>query len=177
MKKFLSLIVLLVALTSCEEDVRFNDPAVQALKNNEIWRATSFKAVRRMDNSLTITASNGFETVTLKTESADPNICEGTPIGGGTDKAGCEYYFGYDTVNVASYVLSADGIIMSYETGVDAPDELEEGALRIYNRLKYTDLTQGYISGEFYFNAENTAGEAVNFSQGIFYKIPVELQP
>lgn len=176
MKKILSLIVLVAALASCEEDVKFNDPAVQALKDNETWKATSYTAVMSSDKSLTITATNGFETVTLRAESTDPYDCDGTEVADADgDKYGCQYLFGYDMENTASYVLSADGITMSYQTGVDAePGEGEEdGAILIYMNRKYTNIQGGFISGEFYFNATDDSGKVVNFQQGVFYKIPI----
>ncbi|MGV3458833.1 MAG: DUF6252 family protein [Flavobacterium sp.] len=174
MKKILSLIVLVAALASCEEDVKFNDPAVQALKNNELWKATSYSAVKNSDNSLTITATNGFETVTLRAETADPYNCNGTEVDDEDgDRHGCEYLFGYGAENMASYVLAADGIEMSYQTGNAAEPGEEEGAILIYSNRKYTNIPGGFISGEFYFNATDDDGEVVNFQQGVFYKIPI----
>lgn len=175
MKKILSLIVLVAALASCEEDVKFNDPAVQALKDNELWKASSYSAVLNADNSLTITATNGFEIVTLRAESADPYICDGTEVEDEDgDRHGCEYLFGYGQENMASYVLSADGIEMEYQTGNDAVAGEEEGAILIYRNRKYTNIPAGFISGEFYFNATDDDGDVVNFQQGVFYKIPIQ---
>lgn len=175
MKKILSLIVLVAALASCEDDVKFNDPAVQALKDNELWKATSYTAVLGAGNSLTITATNGFETVTLRADNADPYLCDGTEVNDpDSDKDGCEYLFGYDQENSASYVLSADGITKSYQTGIDAEPGDEEGAILIYRSRKYTNVQGGFISGEFYFNATDASGQVVNFQQGVFYKIPIQ---
>lgn len=179
MKKFISLIVLLVAFSSCEEDVKFNDPAVQALKDNEVWKASNFTAVRGGDNSLTITATNGFESLTLRTESADPSQCEGVPYHNPDrqDRSGCQYLLGYDNLNKATYTLAADGISMVYQTGTTAPAGDEEGAILIYNNPKYTNLSKGYISGEFYFNAKDASGDIVNFQQGVFYKLQIQPAP
>ena len=157
MKKVLSIIVLLVALTSCEEDVKFNDPAVQALKDNELWRATAFSAVRGGNNSLTVTATNGFETVTLRTSSITPG----------------DYELGLNENSRASYVLSADGIEMAYRTGTNVGD----GQITIKNGSRYTDLERGYITGEFYFNAVDSRDSVVNFQRGVFYKVPLQPAP
>lgn len=170
--------MLLVAFTSCEEDVKFNDPAVQALKDNEVWKASNFTAVWNTDNSLTITATNGFETLTLKTEAASPHPCQGVPYHNPNrhDRSGCNYLLGYNQINKATYTLAADGIVKTYETGTNAPAGDEEGAILIYSNSKYTNLANGFISGEFYFNAKDSNGEVVNFQQGVFYKLPVQAQ-
>ncbi len=146
--------MLLVAFTSCEEDVKFNDPAVQVYKDNEVWKATNFTAVRGVDNSLTVTATNGFETLTMRTASINPG----------------NYELGLNENSKASYVVQADGITMSYATGTG----LGDGRITISNKPRETDLTRGYITGRFYFNVEDTNGTVVNFQEGIFYKIPVQ---
>ena len=153
MKKILSLLVLLVAFTSCEEDIRFNNPAVQGLKDNELWRASDFKAIRGVDNSLTIEATNGYEILVLKVASTDPGV----------------YSLGQNETNKASFVLSADGIEMAYQTGAN----LGDGEIEISNKPSETDLVRGFISGKFRFNAIGTGGTAVNFQEGVFYKVPV----
>ncbi|OYQ44872.1 hypothetical protein CHU92_02285 [Flavobacterium cyanobacteriorum] len=158
MKKILSLIVLLVAFASCEEDVKFNTPAVQAFKDNEVWRATNFSATRSAsNNSLTINATNGFETLTLRTISVNPG----------------SYNLGLDELNKATFRLEADGIIRTYETGTDE----DEGLIIISNRPRDTDLQRGFISGEFYFNATNETGQRVSFFEGNFYKVPIQVIP
>lgn len=152
MKKILSLLVLLVAFTSCEEDVKFNSPAVQGLKDNELWKATTFSAVRS-GNSLTVTATNEFETVILKTESIVVDQ---------------EYILGEGVANMASYGLSVDGIDELYQTGTG----LGNGLIKIRPE---TSLEKGYVSGNFYFNAVNDAGDIVNYQQGVFYKVPITI--
>ena len=154
MKKILSLLVLLVVFTSCEEDVKFNTPAVQGLKNNELWKATQFTASRGIDNSLTITATNGFEIVVLKTASLSAGA----------------YTLGLNEVNKASYTLSADGIEDDYETGTN----LGSGTITISDKIIETDLTKGFISGTFHFNAVNGADEDVFYQEGYFYKVPIQ---
>ena len=144
-------------VTSCEEDVKFNDPAVQALKDNEIWKASNFTAVRGGDNSLTVTATNGFEKLTLRTASVTPG----------------EYELGVNQSSKASYVVEADGITMSYQTGTG----LGDGLIKISNKTRETDLERGFITGTFYFNAEDGNDNVVNFQQGIFYKIPIQPAP
>ncbi|MCW4468636.1 membrane lipoprotein lipid attachment site-containing protein [Flavobacterium sp. MFBS3-15] len=153
MKKILSLIVLVAVLTSCEEDVKFNNPAVQGLKDNELWKATDFTASRGGDNSLTITADNGFEIITLKTQNIDPGV----------------YTLGINESNKATYTLSVDGIEMFYSTGTNIGD----GEITISADPTETNITAGYITGFFHFNAEDEAGDVINFQRGVFYRIPI----
>jgi hypothetical protein len=56
MRRLFSVIVLLFIAVSCEDQVKFNNPAVQGLKDNVLWRATLMNAVQSPDGSLTITA-------------------------------------------------------------------------------------------------------------------------
>lgn len=153
MKKILSLIVLLVALTSCEEDIKFNDPAMQGLKDNVLWRASDFTAVRGTDNSLTITATNGFEIVTLRTSSIDPG----------------EYELGTGEANKATFTLSVDGIEESYQTGTN----MGNGLITISALPNETDITRGFITGTFRFNALDDQDNNINFQNGVFYKVPL----
>lgn len=160
MKKIVSLLVLLVAFTSCEEDVKFNNPAVQALKNDELWRATEFWAVKS-GSSVILTAKNDVETVVLKINAPAPNSV---------------HDLGVNELNKATYQLSVDGIEDFYETGTG----LGNGRIVIRgemdNNINGTD-GKGFISGNFYFNAYNAADNVVNFQKGVFYKVPITTEP
>ncbi|KAF2520077.1 hypothetical protein E0W68_02325 [Flavobacterium salilacus subsp. salilacus] len=158
MKKFLSLLVLLVGLSSCEEDIQFNTPAVQGLKDNELWKATEYKAILGGGGSLIIEATNGFETVVLRTASSTP---------------GMSFQLGENESNKATYSLDADGISFEYQTGTD----LGDGLIEISDNPDETDITRGFISGTFRFNALDESGEVVNFQNGFFYKVPIQIAP
>ncbi len=155
MKKILSLLVLMVAFASCEEDIQFNNPAVQGLKDNELWRAANYSAMRGGDGSLTIIADNGFETLTLRTISSDPGM----------------YELGVNEQNKASFVLylEDEGIEVSYQTGTGVGD----GMIEISADPSETNLTQGYITGTFRFNVLDGNGNVLNFRDGVFYKVPI----
>lgn len=153
MKKFLSLLVLLVAFTSCEEEIQFNNPTVQGLIENEMWRGTDIKAVRGTDNSLRIEAVNGFETLILTTSSLTPGT----------------YVLGENEANKAAFVMSADGIEMAYQTGTG----MGSGQIIISDRIDETNPQQGFISGSFKFIAEDGQGNTVSFQNGFFYKVPM----
>lgn len=158
MKKILSLLVLLVTITSCEEDIQFNTPAVQGLKDNELWKATEFNATLGGGGELTIEATNGFETVVLKTESSTP---------------GMAFQLGISEINKATYSLMADDISFNYQTGTG----LGDGLIEISNEPGETSIQNGYISGTFRFNAVDDGGDTVNFQRGFFYKVPITAIP
>jgi hypothetical protein len=154
MKKFLYLLVLLAGLTSCEEDIEFNSPTVQALKNNELWRATEFSAVRGTGNSLTINATNGFETLVLRTASTTPGV----------------YPLGENDTDKATYVLVIEpSSPETYETGQDRG----EGSITISNNPEETNVDAGFITGTFRFAAVAEDGDQVYFQEGVFYKVPI----
>jgi hypothetical protein len=153
MKKFLSLFVLLAVLSSCEEDIQFNTPAVQALKNNELWRATAFSATRGTDNSLTIQATNGFESLVLRTANTNPG----------------EYDLGENETDKASYVLVVDDYQENYQTGAG----IGSGSITISDNITETNVAAGYITGTFHFAAVSEDGDEIYFQEGVFYKVPI----
>ena len=146
-----------MAFSSCEEDVQFNTPAVQALKDNELWKATEYKAII-VGGALTIEATNGFETVVLKTVSSTP---------------GMSFQLGVNESNKATYSLEADGLSYNYQTGTD----MGNGLIEISDNPNETDITKGYITGTFRFNAADESDELVNFQNGFFYKVPIQAAP
>lgn len=151
MKKILSLIVLAVAFSSCEDEVRFSNPSVQGEKDNVFWRAADYTA-SVSGGSLTISAFTPYEILTLKTSSSAPGT----------------YVLGENNINVATYSVEIDGARSSYATGT----EIGDGEITI-------DAAQepGTITGKFKFNAPQTtdplAGLVVNFQYGVFYRIPI----
>ena len=156
MKKILSLFVLLGVLASCEEDVKFNNPAVQGLKDNELWKASEFSAILS-GSSLTIEATNGFETVILQTNGAEPG----------------QYELGVDEANRATYMLSVDGIEETYRTGAD----MGNGLIEILEKDTKIEGNTRYISGKFYFNAVDESEEnVVNYQNGVFFRVPLTVE-
>ena len=158
MKKILSLIVLLVAFSSCEEDVQFNNPTVQGLKDDALWRAVSFSATQQVSNgALTVVASNGFETLTLRAQSAIPGT----------------YSLGVNENNKASFVFSSPEINSAFQTGAGVGD----GQLIISANPVETNVMAGYITGNFKFNAVAGDGQVLNFKDGVFFKVPITMIP
>ncbi|UFH36475.1 DUF6252 family protein [Flavobacterium acetivorans] len=154
MKKYLVFISMLSFLISCQEDVKFNNPSFQGVKDNVFWRAVDSKAILEANGGLTIEAYSRNEVITLKTTSALPQT----------------YFLGNSTSKRATYILTeADGTII-FSTGIGFGD----GQIVI---TEYDELGRT-VSGTFKFNAVNSsnnpfAGEFLNFQQGIFYKVPL----
>jgi hypothetical protein len=101
MKRFLSLILIAVAMSSCQEDLKFNDPGFQGLKDDVYWRANDARAYISSAGRLTIEALTEYEQVTLNT--TNTNI--GTYVLGTTN-----------TNNAARYTSSLDGVELEYAT-------------------------------------------------------------
>jgi len=152
----------MAVFTSCEEDVKFNTPAVQGLKNNELWKADDFTALLNSNGSVVITATNEFETVVLRTRDKNPGT----------------YTLGVNNANMASFTISElTGVGDSFQTGTSADENNGVGEIIISNDTRETDLARGYISGSFRFNAYNDEGDIVYFTNGVFYKVPLTTIP
>ena len=44
MKKLNVVLIVILTMLSCSDEIRFNSPAMQANKNNELWRSDFFAA-------------------------------------------------------------------------------------------------------------------------------------
>ena len=154
MKKQFLLIVVLFTLFSCEEDVRFNNPSFQGLKDNVFWRAVQSKAILSPNGSLSIEAYTNKEKIVLKTTSTIAQT----------------YFLGTSTSKTATYILTDTDGSITFTTGFGIGD----GQIVI---TEY-DAVNKTVSGTFKFNAKNTlnnplAGPTINFQKGVFYKVPV----
>ena len=101
MKRFLSLFVIAMVFSSCQEDVKFNNPGFQGLKDDVFWRANDARAYVDATGKLSIEALTEYETITLNT--ASPNV--GTYVLGTTN-----------VNNSASYSSNFDDIALEYAT-------------------------------------------------------------
>ncbi len=154
MKKLFLPIFVLFAFVSCTDEVKFNNPAFEAQKDNVFWRAIDTKAILAVDGSLTIEAYTRNEKVTLKTVSKNPQT----------------YFLGTSNSNTATYVVTDANGTITFTTGFG----IGNGQIVIeeYDALNNT------VTGSFKFNAENInnnplAGPILNFQYGYFYKIPI----
>ena len=101
MKRFLSLFVIAMVFSSCQEDVKFNNPGFQGLKDDVFWRANDARAYVDATGKLSIEALTEYETITLNT--ASPNV--GTYVLGTTN-----------INNSATYSSNFDDIALEYAT-------------------------------------------------------------
>ncbi len=113
MKRFLSLIFIAIAMTSCQEDVKFNDPGFQGLKDDVFWHANDTRAYITTSGQLSIEALTEYETLTLNTSSA--NV--GTYVLGTTN-----------TSNSATYSADFNGSELEYAT-IAVPGPVSEIAM------------------------------------------------
>lgn len=167
MKKIVSIVVLLVTLVSCQEEVSFNNPSFEGYKDNVLWRAKGTEAIYTpADSTLIIKAYKGLELVTLKAY----------PILTATD--GVNFYFQNATFTLgesnnvtAAYQIPDNGIIQDYQTG----EEIGVGEFVLENVV---NQNLGTISGRYRFDAPKKGDtsdfpESVNFQYGVFYQIPI----
>ncbi|MEZ7505728.1 DUF6252 family protein [Flavobacterium sp. Arc2] len=157
MKKAFLFIIVLFTFISCEEDISFNNPSFQGVKDNVFWRAIASTASLGVNGDLIIKGYSGNEVITLKTTST----VKGT------------YSLGTGDSNTAVYELTDASGTLTFATGLGEAD----GQIVITDY----DIENNTISGTFKFNAENSynnplAGAVVNFQQGVFYKVPIIAQ-
>ncbi|WPR72534.1 DUF6252 family protein [Flavobacterium sp. NG2] len=155
MKKYFLYSVLLFCLNSCEENVKFNNPSFQGVKDNIFWRAITTSATVNTAGVVTINAYTRDEQVTLKTNGSAVKT----------------YELGVNNAITATYVQTNTSGNLSYATSTGKGD----GQIIIteYDNINNT------ISGTFRFNAVNTVANStaepvLNFQQGVFYKVPVQ---
>jgi len=154
MKKITILLVLLLSLTSCSEDLVFNNPAFIGHNDGELWEATTYRANVDGSGNLTITGIRGLETVILKTNDTAETLYQ---LGNTTSSATYENEFGdfYSTNNEPDpelQIYPADGKINISE----------------FNSIERT------VSGTFAFNAFDSSGTMTeNFNKGYFYNVPI----
>lgn len=155
MKKIFLFIVSALLMVSCGEDLEFNTPALQGKKDGTLWRADFYSAEINSSGQLIINGGSGSESVSLKMGSA----------------------------NVGTYVLgegsSSEAIFTSIQDVAHSTNNEPDEIIQIYPADGEIEIT-GYsdsgnkVSGTFWFNAFSESGlNKVNYSQGIFYEIPV----
>jgi len=153
MKKYFYYLTLLLLITSCTEDVKFNNPAFQTLKDNIFWRARSYTAETKTNGIFVIEGTGGYEKISFELPSTEEKT----------------YLLGVDDISKAIYKNTLSGEESEFTTG----EERGSGQVTIteYNTVDKT------ISGTFKFKAVNVKADAekkdINFTEGVFYKIPV----
>jgi hypothetical protein len=154
MKKYLYLFLVIVTAISCTEDIKFNNPAFQGLKDNVFWRAATYKASLNTTGYLTIEGSLGYEKVILQT----PSVMKQS------------YVLGVNEVSKASYANTFPKELAAFSTGTN----IGNGQIVITE----FDAVNNTVSGTFKFTADNkdatnTENPKITFTEGVFYKVPV----
>jgi len=101
MKRILTLLIVSIVLSSCQDNVKSNNPGFQALKDDVLWKANDARAYISSTGKLTINALTEYEQVTLTTSST--NI--------GTYNLGSA-----SPINSGGYTSSFSGINLAYGT-------------------------------------------------------------
>ncbi|HJY11649.1 MAG TPA: DUF6252 family protein [Flavobacterium sp.] len=154
MKKIFYFLSLLLVITSCTEDIKFNNPAFQGLNDNVFWRANGYKANSVTNGNIIIEGTLGYEKVSLQIPSPVVKT----------------YILGLDNVSTASYSNTLPGQLAEFNTGEN------KGTGQIVVTEYNTETNT--ISGTFKFTALNKDEADVEkpkvvFTEGVFYKVPV----
>jgi len=159
MKKLLFAICTVVgilALTSCEEEIEFNSPALQANKDGNLWRSQVFSADVNLGGFI-IEGRGNFETVQLITDDITVGV----------------YTLGSGSSSEALF-QDAEGVIYSTENDPDPSLSLYPAEGEINIEFVDNNANPKTISGTFWFYAYSDDGQkTVNFNEGNFYKVPL----
>jgi hypothetical protein len=155
MKKIFVLALTIFTVVSCGDDIEFNSPAMQGKKDGDNWKALSYSADIDYGGFI-IEGEDNFGTVQLIT----------------SDDTRGTFELGDGSTSEAIYI-DDNGLV--YSTAFDPDPSLSlypaDGQI-IIEDIENTDPKT--ILGSFWFNAYSEDGlNVVNFSQGIFYKVPL----
>jgi hypothetical protein len=131
MKKIVALFIGVLALSSCTQDIKTNDPAFQAKFGDAIWRANDARVFVDENGAMTITAYTQFEELTLATTSTNP----GTYVFGTTNQN-----------NYASYYFDGQGIVADHETSI-FPGPVNKIANIVAGGFNYTNNSDALTTG------------------------------
>lgn len=141
MKKLVLLFVAAISFISCSDEIKFNNPSIDAYVDEDHFRATRPVALINNNGTVTIKGESIYGLMSFTLESAAPGT----------------YYFGLpDASNVANYTLYTESINFRYSTQMGpANPEIEQdlGYLTIYGPEDEKASKDGTLSGEFSFRA------------------------
>jgi len=157
MKKIFVLLISILTIVSCGDELEFNNPAMQGFKDGEIFRTNTFRAdIDR--GGLVIQGKVQGQVLTLITT----RDLRGT------------YSLGGDNQSEALF-LDSDGVLFSTINTPDPNVQVypTEGEIIIENFDRRADNVV-LATGTFWFNAFTVDGlESVNFNRGRFYRVPI----
>ena len=153
MKKIIVFLTLALTFAACEDDVKFNDPAFQALSNYDFWRADASVAEVK-DGTLRVYGTNGAESLLLRI----PNYGFGK-----------RYDLGIDDKNVAVFRRVIEKDTIRFKTGINLG-----GGYVIFDEA--SKQVPGTVSGRFVVDAPNTniandTMKSVYLHEGVFFRI------
>jgi len=153
MKKIF-LFVIIITLSNCSEDLTNNTPGFEASVDGKDWVAQSYNAIVQ-NNQLSISGNNQFGTISMVIDSIDINSFE---LRSWSD----------------DFAVFQDTIYYSTKNdGVGSIAFLSAGRIDI-NEINYDESS---VSGHFYFECyDNTGLHVKNISEGVFYRVPINIQ-
>lgn len=164
MKRFLPLFVVFLSLLSCQDEVQFNTPGFQGLKDDVFWRATNAVAYMSPDGELSIVGSTQFEELVLETNDS----AEGTYILGTADLGNAAYYSSvvnqveleYETIAVPGAAAlislvsagtgysSGSAVATTGGTGSGLSVNVVANGLGVVTSLTLSSRGNGYLAGD-----------------------------
>jgi Family of unknown function (DUF6252) len=161
MRKFILLLVSVIAITSCEKSVEFNNPALQGLVDGVIWKATSVSATKSASGAIKIVGSSPSGVIEFNVNSS----ALGTRILGTTN-----------VLALASYTSLVDNFTFDYTTDI-APGPVNKLTLFAggtgYTTASLVPTTGGSGNGLKVDYVAGAGGSVTTFnvnSPGNFYK-------
>jgi hypothetical protein len=161
MKKIASFLLVVLILSSCSEEIKFNYVAFQGLKNNSLWKAFDYNAVIATNGSLTLQGTYLQENLTINLNSANKGVYTFTTLSNpkSTFTSIQEDFTNVFKTNQTNNYGIGDDIISG------------EGTLQITKNDGKT------ISGKFSLTLVNEDEESdlrkVDFTEGNFNNIPI----
>ncbi|WP_052184284.1 DUF6252 family protein [Psychroserpens sp. Hel_I_66] len=153
MKRIAILLITVLSLVSCGDEVEFNSPAFQGNREYGLWRAEFTSATIDENGFLTITAGNNVETVTLKI----PTVAVGTYVLGDVDSMEGRY-------------VDANGTVYSTNNRPDPSVSIYPE----YGFVKLDEINNNTFTGTFQFLAFDESGlNSIGYNEGIFFRVPL----
>lgn len=154
MRKFALCCSLVFLISSCSEEIVFNNPSVQGLKDNVFWRALQSKAVLSKEGTIEIEAVTLKETLKLHFSSTQVKEIV-------LDNAADDFAtFTSKETTPITFLSTKDGE-GSGKMSITEYDELNKTISGTFKFVIRIPVAVGEKTKELY------------FSQGVFYKVPV----
>ena len=164
MKKFLSLFIIIVAFSSCQEDLKTNNPSIQGLKDDVFWIANDARAYVSPTGTLSIKGLTQFEELTLNTSST----AVGTYFLGTTNANNKAIFtsnfnetellyetnvaagpaFGVSLISGGSGYVTANSVATTGGTGSGLTVKIEANTSGVVTKVLVASGGNGYISGD-----------------------------